>query len=98
QRATQRSALVEAIDHYTRARETLNTQPESLNRDKKELALLLALGSPLMSVRGYANPEVEKTYARARALAHVAGAQAEIFPAMQGLWQFYFVRGMLPTS
>jgi TOMM system kinase/cyclase fusion protein len=98
QRATQRSALVEAIDHYTRAREALKTQPEGLDRDKKELALLLALGAPLMSVQGYANPEVEKTYARARELARVAGAQADIFPAMQGLWQYYFVRGMLPAS
>lgn len=98
QRATQRSALVEAIDHYTRAREALKTQPEGLNRDKKELALLLALGAPLMSVRGYASPEVEKTYARARELARVAGAQADIFPAMQGLWQYYYVRGMLPAS
>jgi TOMM system kinase/cyclase fusion protein len=98
QRATQRSALVEAIDHYTRAREALKTLPEDLDRDKKELALLLALGAPLMSVHGYANPEVEKTYARARELAHVAGAQADIFPAMQGLWQYYFVRGMLPAS
>lgn len=98
QRATQRSALVEAIDHYTRAREALKTQPEGLDRDKKELALLLALGAPLMSVHGYANPEVEKTYARARELARVAGAQADIFPTMQGLWQYYFVRGMLPAS
>jgi TOMM system kinase/cyclase fusion protein len=98
QRATQRSALVEAIDHYTRAREALKTQPEDVNRDTKELALLLAMGSPLMSVRGYANSEVEKTYTRARELARVVGAQAEIFPALQGLWQFYFVRGMLPAS
>jgi TOMM system kinase/cyclase fusion protein len=98
QRATQRSALVEAVDHYTRAREALKTQPEGVDRDKKELGLLLALGSPLMSVRGYAHPEVETTYARARELARVVGAQADIFPAMQGLWQFYFVRGMLPAS
>jgi predicted ATPase len=98
QRATQRSALVEAIDHYTRAREALKIQPEGLDHDKKELALLLALGAPLMSVRGYANPEVEKTYARARELARVAGAPADTFPAMQGLWQYYFVRGMLPAS
>jgi TOMM system kinase/cyclase fusion protein len=98
QRATQRSALVEAIDHYTRARDALKTRPEGLERDKKELALLLALGSPLMSVHGYANAEVEKTYARARELARVAGGQADIFPAMQGLWQFYYVRGMLPAS
>jgi TOMM system kinase/cyclase fusion protein len=98
QRATERSALVEAIDHYTKAGEALKTQPEDLQRDKKELGLLLAVGSPLMSVHGYASPDVEKVYARARELARIAGGQAEIFPAMLGLWQFYYVRGMLPTS
>jgi TOMM system kinase/cyclase fusion protein len=98
QRATERSALVEAIHHYSQARELLKTLPESPDRDKKELAVLLALGSPLMSVHGYASPEVEQNYARARELARAAGGQAEIFPAMQGLWQFYYVRGMLPTS
>jgi TOMM system kinase/cyclase fusion protein len=98
QRATQRSALVEAIDHYTKARESLRALPASPERDRRELSLLLAVGSPLMSVHGYAAPEVEKTYARARELARSAGGQGELFPAMQGLWQFYYVRGMLPTS
>jgi adenylate cyclase len=51
-----------------------------------------------MSVHGYATPEVERTYARARELARAVGGQAEIFPAMAGLWQFYYVRGLLPTS
>ena len=98
QRAAARSAMVEAINQYTRAREALKAEPEGPERDRRELALLLALGSPLMSVRGYANPEVESTYARARELARAAGGHAEIFPAMQGLWQFYYVRGMLPAS
>jgi len=97
-RAIQRSALVEAIDHYTRAEEALRTLPEGTERDLKELSLLLAMGSPLMSVHGYAAPEVERTYGRARELARSAGGQGELFPAMQGLWQFYYVRGMLPTS
>jgi len=51
-----------------------------------------------MSVHGYAAPEVEKTYARARELARLGGAEHELFPAMQGLWQYYYVRGMLPAS
>jgi TOMM system kinase/cyclase fusion protein len=98
QRAIQRSALVEAIDHYARAREALKGLPEGPGRDRRELGLLLAVGSPLMSVHGYASPEVERTYARARELAHAAGGQADLFPAMQGLWQFYYVRGLLPTA
>ena len=98
ERATQRSALVEAIDHYRRAREALATLPGGPERDRRELALLLAMGSPLMSVHGYATPEVERLYARARELARATGAHADVFPAMQGLWQFYYVRGMLPVS
>jgi TOMM system kinase/cyclase fusion protein len=98
QRATQRSALVEAIHHYTRAREVLSTQPANLERDRKELGLLLAVGSPLMSVHGYASAEVEQIYARASQLARKGGIEADIFPAMQGLWQYYYVRGMLPTA
>ena len=98
QHAIRRSALVEAIDHYGKARDSLRTLPESPERNERELALLLALGSPLMSVHGYAHPEVEENYARARELARSTGSQGEVFPAMQGLWQFYYVRGMLPAS
>ncbi|MEO8070830.1 MAG: protein kinase, partial [Acidobacteriota bacterium] len=99
QRAAQRSALIEAIDHYSKALDALKMQPAGAARDVRELSLLLSLGSPLMSVHGYANAEVEKNYARARDLAVSAGGgQVDLFPAMQGLWQFYYVRGMLPTS
>lgn len=98
QQATQRSGLIEAIDHYRHALSALALLPPGPARDKRELALLLGLGSPLMSVHGYAAPEVEKTYARARELARAGGAERELFPAMQGLWQYYYVRGMLPAS
>ncbi len=98
QQATQRSGLLEAIDHYRNAISALHTLAPSSDRDKLELGLLLELGSPLMSVHGYAAPEVEKTYARARELARAGSAQGNLFPAMQGLWQYYYVRGMLPAS
>lgn len=98
QQATQRSALLEAIDHYENARLALRALPPGPERDQRELGLLLGLGSPLMSVHGYAAPEVEKTYARARELARAGSAQGNLFPAMQGLWQYYYVRGMLPAS
>ena len=34
----------------------------------EELALLLAIGGPLMANKGFAAPEVERTYSRASAL------------------------------
>ncbi|HKO51956.1 MAG TPA: protein kinase [Polyangiaceae bacterium] len=98
QQATQRSGLIEAIDHYKNALSALHALEPSSERDKHELGLLLALGAPLMSVHGYAAPDVEKTYARARELARAGGTQGNLFPAMQGLWQYYYVRGMLPAS
>lgn len=98
QQATQRSGLVEAIGHYRHALAALEALPPGAARDKRELGLLLGLGSPLMSIHGYAAPDVEKTYARARELARLRGAAGELFPAMQGLWQYYYVRGMLPAS
>src|SRR5204862_6637979 len=63
QRAVQRSANIDAISHYQRALELLAALPEgaggeagsAANRARKELALRLALGAPLMGVKGYAN-------------------------------------------
>ncbi|HSB60677.1 MAG TPA: AAA family ATPase, partial [Vicinamibacteria bacterium] len=97
-RAVEGSANVEAISHFTQALGLLGGLPEGPERDRKELSLQLALGSPLMAVRGYAAPEVEKTYARARALCRAAREEAQLFPAVQGLWQFYMVGGELPPS
>src|SRR6185295_10834669 len=58
QRATQRSAYVEAIRHLTTALELLNTLPETPARMQQELALQLALGIPLQFLKGEAAPEV----------------------------------------
>lgn len=42
--------------------------PESRSRDEQELGFSLTLGMAMMSTRGYAAPEVELTYRRAREL------------------------------
>jgi serine/threonine protein kinase/predicted ATPase len=97
-RAAERSANIEAINHFTQAIQMLSKVAEGPDRNRRELSLQLALGAPLMAVKGYAAPEVERAYARARDLCRNASEDVQLFPALQGLWQFYMVSGELPTA
>jgi predicted ATPase len=66
--------------------------PDTPARTRQELALLLALGVALVATQGFAAPEVEQTYARARALCQQVGDTATLFPVLYGLWNVYLVR------
>ena len=93
QQAVQRSANTEAISHLTTALELLKTLPETSQRAQHELRLLIALGSPLRANKGFAAPEVEMVYTRARELCEQIGEISERFSALRGLWGVYFARG-----
>jgi class 3 adenylate cyclase/predicted ATPase len=97
-RAAERSANIEAINHFSQAILMLAKVAEGPDRNRSELSLQLALGAPLMAVKGYAAPEVERAYARARELCRTASGDIQLFPALQGLWQFYMVGGELPAA
>lgn len=64
-------------------------------RDREELDLLITLGVPLAATTGYANPDVERTYSRARELAERRGDGAAQFAALWGLWVLYHVSAEL---
>src|SRR5262249_7438961 len=98
QRAIQRSANLEALGHLTKGLELLATLPETLARAQQELDVLIALGPALMATKGPAAPEVEQTYARARALCQQVGETPQLFPALRGLCEFYRNRGALQTA
>jgi tetratricopeptide (TPR) repeat protein len=98
QRAIERSANVEAISHLTKGLELLMTLPETAARAQQELDLQIALGPALMAARGWAAPEVEQTYGRARALCTQLGETSQLFPTLWGLWRFYQSRGVLSTA
>jgi class 3 adenylate cyclase len=68
QQAMQRSAHAEAVDHLTTALDLLKTWPETPERARQELSLQIALGPPLQLTKGFAAPEVEAAYTRAREL------------------------------
>ena len=98
QRCAQRSANIEAINHFRKARELARTQPEGEARDQRELAILLGLGSPLMAIKGYASPEVREVYDRASLLCLHAQHKEQTFTATLGVWQYSMVAGELPRA
>src|SRR5262245_19426182 len=65
--ATRRSAAREAVEHLTRALDLLGAHPDTPARARDEVALQIALGGPLMALRGRGAPEVEQAYLRAQA-------------------------------
>jgi len=98
ERANQRSAYVDAVAHLTRGLEVLKALPNTLERAQQELSFHIALGSALVVTRGYATPEVEQAYTRARALCQQLGETPQIFPMLWGLWTSYLVRGELQAA
>ena len=91
ERAIQYSAHVEAISHLTKGLEVLKTLVDSPERFQHELAIQTSLGLALIATKGYAAPEVEKAYARARELCRQMGETPWLFPVLRGLWLFHFV-------
>jgi len=85
QQAVRRSANTEAISHLTAALALLQTQPDTPERSQYELTLHLSLGPALVATKGYASPEVEKTYTRARELCRRATYTFQLFRALWGL-------------
>jgi class 3 adenylate cyclase/predicted ATPase len=98
QRASQRSAYKEAISHLARGLELLKTLPDTLERVQQELVLQLALGGPLIATKGYASPEVGKSFTRARELCQQRGETPELFSVLGGLMTFYANRGEWQTA
>jgi serine/threonine protein kinase/predicted ATPase len=86
----------EAVALARRGLEALRKLPDSPARARQEIPLLLALGVSLVATRGFAAPEVEETYQRARALCQGPDDLATLFPILYGLWNLYLVRGELP--
>ena len=97
-RAYERSAYVEAISYLTRGLELLQTEPDTPGRLQQEMRLQSTLGVAYTAAKGYAAPEVEGAYSRARTLCQQLGDTQQLFLVLIGLWNFYFVRGALQTA
>ncbi len=95
--AIERSAYVEAARHLKQGLALIEALPDSDARRARELELCLALGPVLVATRGYSNPEVERIYARARALCASSGDDRLLYAALSGLHLFHQSRAELAT-
>jgi predicted ATPase len=98
QRAARLSANAVAVDHLRHALGLLKDQPPSRERDELELSLRIAMGTPLMAIQGLGAAEVQETYQRAYELCQQVGQTPQLFPALWGLWVFYFARAEWPRA
>lgn len=92
QRATERSANVEAISHLTKGLELLAPKPGSPQSAEQELMFQISLAIPFTAVKGYAAPETARAYTRARELCNILGDTRQLFPAMYGEWVYHMVK------
>jgi predicted ATPase/tRNA A-37 threonylcarbamoyl transferase component Bud32 len=88
-------AFREAVVLCRRGLDALRSLPDDPERDQQELGLQLILGLSLRSVEGWAAPEVERIYVRARQLCHQLGDAPQLFPVLWGLTLYHAIRGDL---
>ncbi|HYO74684.1 MAG TPA: protein kinase, partial [Archangium sp.] len=98
-RAALHSANQEAVGYLSRALELLRRLPDSEQRRREELQIQVALGIPLVQLRGYRAPEVEHAFARVRELFYSMG---EVLPRLElaywGIYSYHFARGEYPLA
>jgi predicted ATPase len=96
--ASNRSAHLEAVSHFTTGIELLKTLPETSEHTQQALTLHIALGAALIITKGHAAPEVEHTYTQAHALCQQAGETPQLAQVLYGLWRYYVTRPQLHTA
>jgi len=98
QRASERSANAEAVANFRQALAMNARLSQSPERARSELELLLMLGPPLMATTGFAAPEVEANYDRARELCREIGTPRQLFTVAWGLWLHNQSRGRIAIA
>ena len=92
------SAHHEAVTHLTRALTLLPLLPETIERDRQELQLQTDLGVCYKITKGFAAPEVEQVYLRARELCESVGDPIAWACVLWGLHSVYIVRGAIAAT
>jgi predicted ATPase len=89
ERAIRRSATAEAVAQLGKGLDLLMTMPASLERGRQELQLQVALGRALVAAKGYAAPEMGRTFVRARELCEEVGDTVQLFPVLFGQFAYH---------
>jgi DNA-binding winged helix-turn-helix (wHTH) protein/tetratricopeptide (TPR) repeat protein len=98
EQALRRSAYREAIEHLEALLGAVERLPRGPDRDQAELLARMALGPALIATRGFASPEVEATYERARELAEGLDRPYELSLVLHGLAAVQEFRGRYHRS
>ncbi|NJC97527.1 MAG: hypothetical protein C3F07_15485 [Anaerolineales bacterium] len=93
-RAVQLSAFRDGIAHLERGLSLLEDLPDSPERDKNELNLLLALGIAWQGALGAQPDEVKNAFSRAQELCKKVGNTTQMVQVLGGLAVLYYVRGL----
>ena len=96
--ALQRSAYSEAAAHCTSGLALLPLLPDMPDRVQHELGLQMTLAVVLAATKGFAAPEVEHAYLRARVLCKQTGEPAQLVRVLRGLIILYTVRADFPAA
>ncbi len=85
-RAITRCAYAEAVAHFTASLAQFERLPQSPERSRRELAVLLKQGPAVLILRGWQHVDVEQVYQRACVIARSLDDQMALFKALWGLW------------
>jgi predicted ATPase/DNA-binding winged helix-turn-helix (wHTH) protein len=96
--AMSRGAAAEAVAHLRRAAGLLGSLPESAERTRADVEISIALGSQLMATRGWGAEEARRAYMRAQRLCEDVADKRQLFPALWGLWLYWWGQGNLADA
>jgi tetratricopeptide (TPR) repeat protein len=88
-------AFREALSLAERGLGVLRGMPDGQERIQHELGLQMTRGLALRMMKGWASPEIEPVFARARELCHQLGDAPELFPVLWAITLFHAVKGEL---
>jgi tetratricopeptide (TPR) repeat protein len=92
ERALTRSANLEASRHFCQGIELIKSLSPSLERTRREFRLYMGLGPATRAIKGYAAPETQDTFTRARELIDADTSLPEQMLVLYGLWGVHIVR------
>src|SRR5262249_27500174 len=95
QKASDRSAFVEATKHFNAGIDLLKTLPDTPARNQQELVLHIGLGSALIVTKGHSSVEVEHAYLKAHALCMQMDETGALASVLLGLGRCYIARSQL---
>jgi class 3 adenylate cyclase/predicted ATPase len=93
------SNYAEGIYYLNQALEIIRDEPESPQRNEREIRIQTSMGGAMIATKGFAHPETGATYARAAELVKLLGGDTTRFnPVRYGVYVFHLVRSELQLA